>query len=345
MNYIEMALLTVFVFGFTYLLVPLNIKLALKLKLVDEPSERGIHEAAVPVGGGLSFALVSIIFQFLISLYFTDYTTRIFGLIIAGTLIVILGILDDERKFTANYKLIFQILIVIFIYFTGFKIDILTNPFGKPILLGYFSFPVTLIWFLLIINAFNLIDGIDGLATGIAIIVSAVLFAVGLKHNNLLVSYLSLILIGSCSAFLKFNFYPARIFMGDTGSMFLGLNLAAISVIGSGEFKGITTMTLIIPIIVLVIPISDTLLTVLRRIRNKKHIFKADKEHLHHKMMDQGFSQKTIALAGYFVTFLFGLIAFGFSFASSKTLLIILMILLITIFTVLYSLIKKEFWK
>jgi len=133
--------------------------------------------------------------------------------------------------------------------------------------------------------------------------------------------------------------------MGDTGSLFLGLNLAAISVIGSGEFKGITTMTLIIPLIVLIIPITDTLLTVFRRVKGKKHIFQADKEHLHHKMIDIGFSQKNIALISYFITFLFGLIAFGFSFASKKLLLIILAVLIIILFLSLYSLIKKEFWK
>jgi len=172
-----------------------------------------------------------------------------------------------------------------------------------------------------------------------------VLIAVAFRFQNYLIISLSIILIGSCSAFLKFNFFPAKIFMGDTGSLFLGLNLAAISVIGSGEFKGITTMTLIIPLIVLIIPITDTLLTVFRRVKGKKHIFQADKEHLHHKMIDIGFSQKNIALISYFITFLFGLIAFGFSFASKKLLLIILAVLIIILFLSLYSLIKKEFWK
>jgi UDP-GlcNAc:undecaprenyl-phosphate/decaprenyl-phosphate GlcNAc-1-phosphate transferase len=345
MNYIELIILTGLSFLVTYILVPLNIKLTHKWNLVDAPHDRGVHESAVPVGGGLAFAVTAIIFQIVLSFYFIDYTTRLFGLIISGTLIMILGLLDDKKKFTAKYKLLFQILIVVFIYFTGFKIEILTNPFGDPINLGLLSFPITMIWFLLIINAFNLIDGMDGLATGISIIAALVLFAVALKHSNILVAALSLILIGSCSAFLRFNFYPARIFMGDTGSMFLGLNLAAVSVIGIGDFKGITAMTLIIPIIVLIIPIADTLLTILRRIKGRKHIFQADKEHLHHKMMNLGFSQKNIALISYFITLLFGLIAFGFSFTSHKILFVLLLVLLIIIFFLLYSLIKKEFWK
>ncbi|MFC1887396.1 glycosyltransferase family 4 protein [Candidatus Cloacimonadota bacterium] len=345
MRSIELIILAALAFIMTYMFVPLNIKLSKKWKLIVKPHERGVHQAITPVGGGISFALSTIILQIAVSFYFVDYTTRLLGLVISGSLIVILGLLDDKKQFTARYKLLFQIIIVVFIYFTGFRIEVLTNPFGEAINLGIFSFPVSLIWFLFIINAFNLIDGLDGLATGISIIAALVLFAVAIKHDNLLVAALSLILIGCCSAFLRFNFYPAKIFMGDTGSMFLGLNLAAISVIGSGEFKGITTMTLIIPIIVLVIPVTDTILTVLRRIKGRKHIFQGDKEHLHHKMMDLGFSQKNIALISYFITMLFGLIAFGFSFTSHKILLLILIILLLIIFFLLYSLFKKEFWK
>ncbi len=345
MNYIELLILTGLTFFITILFVPLNIKLAEKWGFIVKPHERGINQKAVPVGGGLSFTLAALIGQLILIFYFHDYTTRLLGLIISGGLIATLGLMDDKKQFTANYKLFFQIIIIIFIYITGFRIEILTNPFGEAITLGILSFPVTLIWFLFIINAFNLIDGMDGLATGISIIAALVLFAVAVKHGNILVAALSLIIIGSCSAFLKFNFYPARIFMGDTGSMFLGLNLAAISVIGSGEYKGITAMTLIIPIIVLIIPVTDTILSVLRRIKGRKHIFQADKQHLHHKMMDLGFSQKTIALISYFITLLFGLIAFGFSITSNKILLLILLILLILIFFLLYSLLKKEFWK
>lgn len=345
MNYIEFLGLAVLSFLITYLLVPLNIRFSEKLKLIDKPHKRGIHKSEIPSGGGFSFGIVCLIMQFILVFYFIDYTTRLLGLIIAGGLILLLGIMDDKRKFTAKYKLLFQILIVVFIYFTGFKIDILTNPFGEALDLGVLSFPITLIWFLFIINSFNLIDGLDGLAIGISLIAALVLIAVALQFNNLLVVALSLILTGSSAAFLRFNFYPAKIFMGDTGSMFLGLNLAAISVIGSGEYKGITTMTLIIPVIVLIIPVTDTVLTVFRRIKRKKHIFQADKEHLHHKMMELGFSQKNIALISYFITFLFGLIAFGFSLTSNKLLLIILVALLLIIFFLLYSLIKKEFWK
>jgi len=345
MSYYNLILLCLASFGLTYFLVPLNIKLSNRINLIDQPHARGIHKTAIPVGGGLSFGVVILIFQLLLSTQFREFSNQIIGLTISGFLIMLLGFLDDKRQFTANYKLLFQILIIIFIYSMGFRIDLLTNPFGDDIILGFFSFPVTLIWFLLIINAFNLIDGLDGLLTGISVIAAVVIMAVAIRFQSSLIIALSLLIIGSCLAFLRFNFYPAKIFMGDTGSMFLGLNLAAISVIGSGEFKGITTMTLIIPIIALVIPLTDTFLTVFRRIKRKKHIFKADKEHLHHKMIDLGYSQKNIALISYFVSFLFGLIAFGFSFATKQLLVVILVLVAVIIVISLYSLIKKEFWK
>ncbi|HHE37797.1 MAG TPA: undecaprenyl/decaprenyl-phosphate alpha-N-acetylglucosaminyl 1-phosphate transferase, partial [Candidatus Cloacimonetes bacterium] len=240
-----------------------------------------------------------------------------------------LGYLDDKRKFTAKYKLLFQIGIACLMYYLGFKIKILTNPFGDDIILGIISFPLTIVWFLLVINAFNLIDGIDGLASGIAVIVNLVLFAVGLLFSNKMIMLLALTLIGSNMAFLKYNFYPAKIFMGDTGSLFIGFNIAAISVTGSIQFKGITTMTLLIPIIALTFPISDTFLAIVRRIKKKESIFLADKEHIHHKMMESGYNQKTISIIGYTITFLFGLIAFGFSFASKEILLVILLLLII----------------
>ena len=255
--------------------------------------------------------------------------------------LLMLGYLDDKKKFTANFKLLFQILIAIGMYFSGFKMHLLTNPFGPQINLGIFSFPFTIIWFLVVINAFNLIDGIDGLAAGVTVIVTSVLLAVGLVYSNTIVILLSLPLLCSNLAFLRYNFYPAKIFMGDTGALFIGFNIAAISVAGASQYKGITTMTLLIPIIVLIIPISDTILAIFRRIKRRKHIFQADKEHLHHKMLSLGFSQKSIAFIGYFITFMFGLIAFGFSFASKEILIGILILMMVLLLLFLLILFKR----
>jgi len=331
-----------FTFLATMILVPFNIKFAKKFNFIDKPHQRGLHKNPVPFGGGLSFAIPIILVQ--IWGYFI-FETQLLYLAIGSFLILLLGFLDDKIKVTANYKLLFQIIIITVIYFFGFKIELLTNPFGETINLGIFSLPITMIWFLIVINAFNLIDGLDGLAAGIALISVTVLFAVGFMKSNEIIMFLSLSIIGANFAFLKYNFYPAKIFMGDTGSLFLGFNIAAISIAGNGEFMGITSMTLLVPIIILTIPLMDIMFAIIRRIKLKKHIFRADKQHIHHKLHEIGISQKNVALISYFITFLFGLIAFGFSFSSKKILLATLLGLLIVLLIIVYYLFKKEFRK
>jgi UDP-GlcNAc:undecaprenyl-phosphate/decaprenyl-phosphate GlcNAc-1-phosphate transferase len=339
--------ISVFVFAlvFTFVLVPLNIKLSKKLNLVDVPHERGVHKEIIPSAGGLAFALPVIIIQFILAKLLPGYKSYFFQLGFGGLAITFLGFLDDKKQFTAKYKLLFQILIIVTVYYFGLKIELLTNPFGSAIHLGILSFPFTIIWFLVVINAFNLIDGMDGLAAGIAVIVLMVLFAVSIEKSNQLVILLSLTMIGSLLAFLKFNFYPAKIFMGDTGSLFIGFNIAAVAAAGTAQFKGITAITLIIPIITLVIPLLDVTASVFRRIKRKKNIFQADKEHLHHLMLDMGFSQKAVAIIGYVITLLFGLIAFGFSFSSKEILLVILIFLIILILIFIFVYLKKELSK
>ena len=329
----------------TYILVPINIRFSKKQNLISHPFTRGIHSVPTPIAGGLSFGIPVILLQLGVYFIFPKLGYQILYLSLGSLLMLILGFLDDKTKLRAKYKLIFQIAIITIIYFTGFNIQLLTNPFGETIILGYFSFPVTVLWFLLVVNAFNLIDGLDGLASGIALIVAVVLLAVGLLKSNPIIIFSSIALIGANLAFLKYNFYPARIFMGDTGSLFLGFNIAAISIIGKAEFKGITSMTLLVPIIALTIPIMDTTFAIFRRLNNKEHIFKADKEHIHHKLHEIGLSQKNIALICYFLTLLFGLIAFGFSFSSKKILLSILLFLLFILMIVVYNFFKKEFKK
>jgi len=342
---IETLIIAVLAFSFTYLLTPCMIRFTVKNKLVDKPSDRGVNLESIPIAGGLAFAIPIIAIQVGLSFYYPQYSKEMLRLAISGFFIMLLGYLDDIKGFTANYKLVIQIIIVSFIYFTGLKITLLTNPFGPSLKLGFFSFPFTIAWFLLVINAFNLIDGLDGLASGIAMIVSMVLIAVGLVKHNYLVIMLSTMIMTSNFAFLFYNFYPAKIFMGDTGSLFLGLNIAAISATGEAQYKGFTAMTLLIPFVVLLIPISDTVSTIFRRVKKRKHIFQADKEHFHHKMLELGYSQKAIALIGYFLTFVFGIFAFGLSFAHKE--IIFITFFLVILFLVLFMLIilKKDLFK
>lgn len=329
----------------TFYLVPVNIKLSHKLGMLDMPDNRRIHNEPIALAGGLSFAIPIILMEIVLSLVLKDYRDRFVELAIGGSLITLLGYLDDKKHFTARYKLIFQIVIVSIMYIAGYRMNLLTNPFGNAIDLGIFSYPFTLLWYLAVINAFNLIDGIDGLAAGISAIAGGVILTIGILNHDPFVSILSLILMAGSIGFLYYNFYPARIFMGDTGALFLGFTIASICISGVGQFKGITTMTLLIPIVTLALPLIETSNTIFRRMKDNQHIFKADKEHIHHKLLELGYSQKAIALVLYFITFLFGLIAIGFSFSNKRLFLLILILLVFILFILINLLYSKEFKK
>ncbi|MDD3050482.1 MAG: MraY family glycosyltransferase [Candidatus Cloacimonetes bacterium] len=310
--------------------------------MIDLPQDRKIHLSAMPLSGGLSFAIPMILAPIAIALIIQDNSSKMILLSVASLLMVVIGTIDDKIHMSAYIKLLFQLILSFALYVGGFRIEMLTNPLGSDISLGFFSLPFTITWIILIINATNLIDGLDGMAAGIALIVNLTLFAVSINLYNIYLILLTSASIGCYLAFLRFNFHPAKIFMGDAGSMLIGLNIAAISIMGNAQLKGITAMTLLIPIASLFIPIVDTMLAVQRRLRKKKNIFIADKEHFHHRMLEFGFSQKTIALISYFITLLFGLIGFGFSFSTKRILLVILFLLFSLFFIVFYRIIKRR---
>ena len=335
----------IFVISFllTLVLVPLNIKLSRKYGFVDVPSQRSVHDKSIPSAGGLSFAIVIIIFEILLVYLFHLLTKKFLALAIVGFFITILGLYDDKKNASPFQKLTVEIILILVLYFAGFKINKITNPFGSNELsLGIFSLPLTLIWFLVVINAINIIDGLDGLAVGIVFFTALVLIILGNLKGFLNLSLISLVIAGSLLAFLKYNFYPAKIFMGDTGSLLLGINIAAISIIGIGEFKRFTVMTMLIPISALIIPLSDFIFAIVRRIKNGKSILLADKNHLHHMLLNFGLSQKFIAIISYFITFVFGLIAIGFSFAPKNVHFIILIVLFLIILLAYYVIYKES---
>ncbi len=326
-----------------HLLLPLNIKFSRFLKIVAIPSERRIHKGFIPEAGGLCFALPIILTQASFYLFGADLEMgeMLLKLSWVGIITLVFGLWDDRFETPALLKLLWQIIIATLMFFIGFRVSFLTNPLGIDLTLGWLSFPVTLLWFLVIFNAINLIDGMDGLASGITIIVSGVLLIVGVSQKNELVMAISAFLLAGNLAFLRYNFYPARIFLGETGTMFIGLNIAAISTAGSSQFKGITSMTLMIPLSVLAVPLLDVALAVFRRIK-LGNIFKADKAHIHHTMLAFGFSQRTISLIVYVVTMLFGLIAVGFSFSSKKLLFSVLLGLLALMVIIAYLIMRRE---
>jgi len=339
---LQFALLMAAAYLGTRILVPLNINFSQKTGTMAELNDRTIHTIPVPTAGGLSFGLIIIFLQAMMGWIYigSDFGSSLLKLSGISLLVLALGLFDDKYHSRVIFKLSGQILITLLMFYAGYRVSYLTNPLGENFALGWLSLPVTIIWFLLTMNAINLIDGLDGLASGITCIVSIVLAVIGLITGNPLIMILTAILLGSNLAFLKYNFYPAKIFMGDTGSLLLGLNIAAISTAGNTTFKGITTMTLMVPIIAMAIPIIDTVLAVFRRI-GKGNIFKADKAHLHHYLLKLGLSQKAIALISYFITFLFGLAAIGFSFSSRKVLFSLVVLLMAVLVIIVYYTIHK----
>lgn len=306
--YLSMFLFT---FIFTVFSIPLFKKLAYKWNIVDCPDERKIHTFSIPYLGGipiyLSFALV--LFFILKNPLYKQFNFQIIGLLLGSTGIVILGLVDDIKKISPKQKLLGQILCASILYFFKIRINFLTNPFGGEITLNFLSFPLTIFWIVLLINSINLIDGLDGLCAGICFIASSSLFAISLGQKDPFLTVLSISLAGTTLGFLKHNFYPAKIFMGDTGSMFLGFILASMAIMSGGKKIG-TSITLLVPIVIFGLPFLDTFIAIIRRTKNKQNIFKPDKRHLHHRLLIAGFTHKQVVLAFYFMSICFGIVSY-----------------------------------
>lgn len=300
----------------SYILTPQVIQLAKKIGAMDAPDARKVHVQPVPRLGGLA-----IYFAFMIAMFCTvEITTEIIGLIIGATIIVIVGIIDDLKNLPARVKLLGQIIAAAVMVLFDIRIDWITNPFGgyifdDVIYLEYLAVPVTLFWIVGLTNTVNLIDGLDGLAAGVSMIASITILLVALQQNDIMIAVLMAALAGSAFGFLHYNFNPAKIFMGDTGSMFLGYILAGVSILGA--VKSAATIALIVPIFALGLPILDTTFAIVRRYMSGKPIFKPDRGHLHHRLLDLGFTQKQAVLLMYVISGMLGLSAIALTEVSS----------------------------
>ena len=264
-------------------IVPFVIEFSQKEGLVDLPNERKIHKLPISRLGGVAiWSSAMLTFLFLVLLSYYPYGSLLSGILLGGSLMFLLGLVDDIYNLDAKFKLVIQLSIATIVYLLGVQIDTIFNPFGGVIHLGIFSYPITLLWIVGISNAVNFIDGVDGLA-GSVITVSSITLAL-----------IAFILAGSMLAFLTFNFNPAKIFMGDSGALFSGFLLATLSI--AGVMKG-AALAVLLPFLVLAVPIMDITYSSLRRIMKGKSPFVADAEHIHHKLLKAGFSQKkTVAI-------------------------------------------------
>ncbi|OEH86714.1 undecaprenyl-phosphate alpha-N-acetylglucosaminyl 1-phosphate transferase [Desulfuribacillus stibiiarsenatis] len=299
---------------------PLVKKLAILVGAVDQPDPRKVHTKIMPRMGGLAVYIafmVTLAFELKFNIININSvllnTTQFYGFLLGGTIIIIIGLIDDRYQISAKYKFLGQIIAAGVVMYAGIKVQFITLPFEGTFEFGWFSIPFTLLWIIGVTNALNLIDGLDGLAAGVASIALATVTIIGFAMGNTVVAFMALLLLGSTLGFLRYNFFPAKIFMGDTGALFLGYNLAIFSILG---FKHVTLVSFIIPILILGVPIADTLFAILRRYLSKQPISIADKNHLHHCLLKKGWSHRTTVLIIYGISIFFSLTAIIFSQAE-----------------------------
>ncbi len=293
-------------------------------------SFRKAHAGDVPRLGGV--AIVAGFYAPLIGLLLVDAgmgtvfradLAKALGLLAGGLPIVALGIYDDVAGAGAGRKLVVQLAVALALFALGFRIEAISTPFGFAVDLGVFALPVTVLWIVGLINAMNLIDGLDGLAGGIAFFAGLVTLVVAAVNGKAMMMLFMAALTGAVAGFLVFNFNPATIFMGDTGSMFLGYVVAVTSL--QTNTKGAATVALLTPVLALGLPIMDTLVAMVRRALRGQAIFQGDREHVHHRLLALGLSQRQAVLVLYGVSFLFGLAALGVTYLRGPETFAVLM--------------------
>lgn len=283
-------------------------KLAVKIGAVDVPKdERRMHKKPMPLMGGLAMYLGFVVAL----LIFVPMTKEMIGTLIGATLIVVTGIIDDRFTMDAKVKFLCQIVAAIVPIACGVRIELFTNflspTSGTQILLDTLSIPLTLVWIVGTCNAVNLIDGLDGLACGVSTIASFSIFLILVQKGDPVTALVIAALAGACIGFLPYNFNPAKIFMGDTGALFLGFILATVSIMG--EFKWFSLVNFGLPFLVLGLPIFDTLFSIIRRVIHGKKPWEADRGHIHHRLIDFGMSQKQAVAVLYAISAVLGLSA------------------------------------
>lgn len=298
----EIIYLIIIPFLFVLAITPFIKKVAKHINAIDIPNDRKVHKVPIPRLGGLGIYMGFLLGYMLMG----SMSLRMNAILIGSFIIIVTGIVDDINPIPAKVKFLFQILAAAVVAFYGKILLTSLSAFGLYIEFGKFSYLITIIFIVAIINCINLIDGLDGLAAGLSSIyfITIGIVIVGWNHSFGLDAYITFIMLGATLGFLFHNFNPAKIFMGDSGSMFLGYIIAVIALLG---FKNVTLTTLLVPICLLAVPVMDTLFAIIRRIVNKKPIDEPDKEHLHHQLLNLNLSHRNTVLVIYFIDILFAL--------------------------------------
>ena len=273
-------------FLFVYILVPVIKKVANHVGAMDIPNNRKVHKVPIPRLGGLAI-FAGFLFGYIVFGTHSDVMTSI---LIGSFIIIITGMIDDIKPLSAKVKLLGQLAATLIVVFHGQVLLQSVSAFGFYINFGWLAYPITIIFILSFINCMNLIDGLDGLATGISSIFFLTVGIIAIfKNSHGLDFMLCFIMLGSCLGFLRYNANPAQIFMGDTGSMFLGFIISIIALLG---FKNVTMTSIIIPFMIIAIPFLDTIFAIIRRTLKNESITKPDKLHIHHQSLKMNFSYK-----------------------------------------------------
>ncbi len=291
----------------TFALTPLVRAASLRFGLVDTPDGRKVHTGEISRLGGIALFAgfgAALAVQYVGETYFGwRALVAVGGAQVAGVLaglgiIFIVGVLDDIMTLEPGPKLIGQIVAAMVAIGSGVRIDFIGHPFGSGLIaLGLAGIPLTLVYFVGFANVINLIDGLDGLAAGVTAIAATTFLVLAMQSNQPVAAAFAAALIGACVGFLRYNFNPASIFMGDSGAMFLGFTLASISLLG--VMKSVAAIALAVPLLIIGVPIFDTASAIIRRIRHKRPIQEADKGHIHHRLLGRGFDQRQTVLIIY----------------------------------------------
>lgn len=294
------------------ILTPFIRRLAFVLGAVDDPNARRVNKKPMPTIGGLGIFVSYNIGSFIL-LRNQFPTHELFSILLASSTIVLTGLIDDILELKPRQKMLGIFIAALIIYFlAGIRMNEVSLPFIGKFYLGWWSLPITVFWILALTNAVNLIDGLDGLATGVSMISLTTMGIVGyffLHTHNLYVPISCLLLAACLLGFLPYNFHPAKIFLGDTGALYIGFMIAVLSLKG---LKNVTFISLLVPIIILGVPITDTIYAMIRRKLNHHPISQADKHHLHHQLMAMGLTHRQTVLAMYGMSLLFSFVSLLF---------------------------------
>lgn len=327
--YLQLLVILIITLSSSLLLTRIARRLAIKYQIGDTPSPRKVHQRFMPYLGGVAIVLSVIIGTavsvILVPIIAGKVPSHYYILGVACTFITLVGLYDDIKGLKFSTKFYCQIAAAILVVIGGFQFDTIYLPVFGSIHLGALSFIFTLLWIVFITNAMNLLDGLDGLASGVAMIIFAMFAIIALQSGRTLVALLNIILILANLGFLRYNFYPASIFMGDAGSLFLGFSISVIS-LEIGRIGDSNSLNLIIPLTVLAVPALDTVISFFRRAGKRMHPFMADKEHIHHRLMTIGFSHKNAVKAIYFFSIVAGFLGFSFLWLNVEGILTILFV-------------------